>query len=225
MKLLQLSAFAFLFPFIVFAQGDWGAFVHIMDAKPYQGKKFIVQAAVKVQTIDTLASGEIWVRVDDADKKMGFFYNMMDKPIRLNEWKIYTISGRIDKKAEKLNFGGLYQRKGLYWFDDFKLFIEGPGGKMEEVPLQEGGFEGDTVAIHASWGYLQRRAGVLAQPVSNQAYAGKQSFLVDASRLIVTPAYGSNDSAGKYVQVGAIRMYYETYGQGEPLLLLHGNSA
>lgn len=36
--------------------------------------------------------------------------------------------------------------------------------------------------------------------------------------------YGSNPSAGKYIDVNDIKVYYEVYGEGEPLLLLHGNS-
>jgi pimeloyl-ACP methyl ester carboxylesterase len=36
--------------------------------------------------------------------------------------------------------------------------------------------------------------------------------------------YGSNSKAGKYINVSDIKVYYETYGEGEPLLLLHGNS-
>lgn len=36
--------------------------------------------------------------------------------------------------------------------------------------------------------------------------------------------YGSNLSVGKYVDVNGIKVYYEVYGEGEPLLLLHGNS-
>ncbi|HLO90543.1 MAG: alpha/beta fold hydrolase [Chloroflexota bacterium] len=35
--------------------------------------------------------------------------------------------------------------------------------------------------------------------------------------------YGSNLAVGKYVVVNGIKIYYETYGEGEPLLLLHGN--
>lgn len=34
--------------------------------------------------------------------------------------------------------------------------------------------------------------------------------------------YGSNSKVGKRVQVGDITMYYEIYGKGEPLILLHG---
>jgi pimeloyl-ACP methyl ester carboxylesterase len=36
--------------------------------------------------------------------------------------------------------------------------------------------------------------------------------------------YGSNPQAGKYADVNGIKVYYEVYGAGEPLLLLHGNS-
>ncbi len=36
--------------------------------------------------------------------------------------------------------------------------------------------------------------------------------------------YGSNNKAGKFVPVNDIKVYYEVYGKGEPLLLLHGNS-
>jgi len=35
--------------------------------------------------------------------------------------------------------------------------------------------------------------------------------------------YGSNPAAGKYAMVNGIRLYYEVYGTGVPLMLLHGN--
>ena len=35
--------------------------------------------------------------------------------------------------------------------------------------------------------------------------------------------YGNNPAAGKYQSVNGIRLYYEVYGTGKPLLLLHGN--
>ncbi|MBI1343551.1 MAG: alpha/beta fold hydrolase [Terrimonas sp.] len=35
--------------------------------------------------------------------------------------------------------------------------------------------------------------------------------------------YGNNPAAGKYVKVNGINMYYETYGTGSPLVLIHGN--
>jgi len=35
--------------------------------------------------------------------------------------------------------------------------------------------------------------------------------------------YGKNDSVGKYYDIRGIKIYVEVYGQGEPLLLIHGN--
>jgi len=38
-----------------------------------------------------------------------------------------------------------------------------------------------------------------------------------------TMRYGQNETAGKFVNVNGISLYYEIYGQGEPLLMIHGN--
>ena len=38
-----------------------------------------------------------------------------------------------------------------------------------------------------------------------------------------TNIYGNNEAAGKYADIRGIKMYYEIYGQGEPLLMIHGN--
>ncbi len=37
------------------------------------------------------------------------------------------------------------------------------------------------------------------------------------------PDYGNNPSAGQFVKLRGINMYYETYGTGKPLLIIHGN--
>ena len=203
---------------------NWGAFSQRIDVKSYRGKKFQLQAAVKMKSIDSAAACSIWVRVDKPNRKIGFFYNMMDKPIRSNEWKIYTINGKIDKDAEWLAFGGLYHDKGLFYYDDFKILVETEKNKMEEIPVVEGGFESDTSVIRASWGFLQKRNGVSVSQTDQAAYSGKYSFLVDGSNFAPAKTYGSNSDAGHFVSVNNIKLYYEVYGEGEPLLLLHGNS-
>jgi pimeloyl-ACP methyl ester carboxylesterase len=35
-------------------------------------------------------------------------------------------------------------------------------------------------------------------------------------------AYGANSKAGHYVQAGDVKIYYEIYGKGKPLVILHG---
>lgn len=46
--------------------------------------------------------------------------------------------------------------------------------------------------------------------------------LLLSQTLFAQIPYGSNTKVGKRVQVGDISMYYEIYGKGEPLILLHG---
>ena len=38
-----------------------------------------------------------------------------------------------------------------------------------------------------------------------------------------TIAYGNNAEAGQYAELNGIKMYYETYGSGDPVLVIHGN--
>ena len=40
--------------------------------------------------------------------------------------------------------------------------------------------------------------------------------------LMATP-YGDNKEAGNFIPVNGVKIYYETYGEGPPLVLIHGN--
>ncbi len=35
--------------------------------------------------------------------------------------------------------------------------------------------------------------------------------------------YGDNPAVGKYIQINGVKHYYEVYGKGQPILLIHGN--
>ncbi len=49
-----------------------------------------------------------------------------------------------------------------------------------------------------------------------------QTGFAQEKKTFSTP-YGNNPAAGKYAQVNGIKMYYETYGEGAPMVLVHGN--
>lgn len=51
------------------------------------------------------------------------------------------------------------------------------------------------------------------------SFTQAQSFEKDMD----TTKYGRNPAVGKYVELRGIKMYYEVYGKGEPLLIIHGN--
>ena len=46
--------------------------------------------------------------------------------------------------------------------------------------------------------------------------------LIGCAQTTAIP-YGNNPQAGHYATVNGIQLYYETYGTGEPLIMLHGN--
>lgn len=49
------------------------------------------------------------------------------------------------------------------------------------------------------------------------------AFLVSACGQSDSIQYGDNPAAGHYTKINGIRLYYEIYGSGKPLILLHGN--
>ncbi|PSL34968.1 alpha/beta fold hydrolase [Chitinophaga ginsengisoli] len=221
MKLL--SCLLFIFPVFLYAQprNDWSAFSRVIKATDIAGKKFKLEAAVKVQLIDSTAEAELWARVDKTNKKMGFFYNMTDKPIRSNNWAVYTINGKIDKDAAYLVIGGLFSRRGIFYFDHFRLWVERAKNQFEEIPLPNGDFEEDSLQ---NWSFFKNPGFKMAQ-TNDTAFHGNKSIKVDGSAFKARPTFGTNDSVGQYALVNGITIYYELYGEGEPLLLLHGNSA
>lgn len=56
-----------------------------------------------------------------------------------------------------------------------------------------------------------------AQRTNPMRYFMQQTPLQEGS----TPD-GNNPNAGKYVQAGDAKIYYEVYGEGEPFVVLHG---
>jgi pimeloyl-ACP methyl ester carboxylesterase len=209
---------------IVFSQqpNDWGAFKQVIDAKPYAGKKFKLEAVVKTQMIDKTSEAEIWFRVEKTNKKMGFYFDTRETPVTQNEWTPVTIEGLIDKDAEFLSFGGLYYRQGIFFFDDFKFLIEINNDIYEEIEVKNGGFEAET---HLSnWMYFRDQKGFTLSVTSETAHFGKNACKVDGSQFKNENTIGNNELVGKYIEVNNVKLYYEEYGKGEPLLLLHGNS-
>ncbi|TWJ00015.1 pimeloyl-ACP methyl ester carboxylesterase [Mucilaginibacter frigoritolerans] len=53
--------------------------------------------------------------------------------------------------------------------------------------------------------------------------SAKLSFAQNGKSPFDTTQYGRNAAVGQYADIRGFKMYYETYGRGEPLLIIHGN--
>lgn len=49
------------------------------------------------------------------------------------------------------------------------------------------------------------------------------TLLIAATGWAQTPAYGNNKDAGKFYDIRGFKMYCEIYGEGQPVLIIHGN--
>jgi len=69
---------------------------------------------------------------------------------------------------------------------------------------------------------MKRQMLVLALALAVPALASGQVATAPARKAAAVP-YGSNPAAGQTFVHDGVTLYYEAYGQGEPLLIVHGN--
>ncbi|HEV8138334.1 MAG TPA: hypothetical protein VGP81_01060 [Pyrinomonadaceae bacterium] len=97
------------------AGSPFGNLMQAFDARPYRGRRVRFRASVRME--GQAGRAQLWMRVDRTGNKIGFFDNMMDRPITSGEWREYEIAGNIADDAEVLNIGMLLLRKGKAWLD------------------------------------------------------------------------------------------------------------
>jgi pimeloyl-ACP methyl ester carboxylesterase len=73
---------------------------------------------------------------------------------------------------------------------------------------------------------MKRLTVLLLLVLFSTSLAGNQAKTTPAPAQAVAPAkakYGSNAAVGKTFTHDGVKLYYEVYGSGEPLLVVHGN--
>jgi len=208
-----------LFSCKIQAQNNWVSYSQKISTKDYEGHQFRLQGLVRSEIEDDSASAGLWARVDK-EQGVGFFDNMGSRPIRSKEWKKYTIEGKIDTGGYQIAFGALCLYNGKFYFDDIRLDIETGKGKWKNVFTED--FENgknELVQGIQRWnsGFNTRYRGDVVNGPGGQ---GNNFLVIDGNDI---PNYGINNKAGKFADVNGIKLYYEIYGQGPPLVVLHGN--
>ncbi|MBX2923719.1 MAG: alpha/beta hydrolase [Chitinophagaceae bacterium] len=145
---------------------------------------------------------------------------MGDAPIQSGEWKEYSIEGTIDDDYTQIIFGIWSIYNGRFYVDDVSLEVQTKDKKWESI------YKADFEKGIEEWkqGIGVESMGInslfTGEPVSEKVKNGKQCFLISGEGV---PNYGTNSKAGKYAEVNGIKLYYEIYGEGKPLVILHGN--
>lgn len=194
-----------------------GAIRQKISIKQYRGKKVEVEAAVKTTQLDQTAGAVLFLKVQRDNSQAGLV-GFSKTPIFKNSWDIYTLKGTLDADADSLSFGIFFQGKAIFSLDDFIIRIDG-----KEIPLRDPGFENFAQFPNEVWTAPLLPPGFTVKLTTDNAYKGNQSLVIDGENGLKIKKVGDNDSTGKYAEINGIKLYYEIYGSGEPLLLLHGN--
>lgn len=221
-----LKLFLFLF-FIIFSKisGQLYQVFQVVNIEKYQGKNFILEGKIfynnEINNNSWMVLSALFL--DEKGTGMKGMIHSDDAQIyyKKGEWSSYELKGKIIKNAKGIAVGISVAGKGSYYRDDFKLFVLEGKNKIE-VSLKNGGFEDASLM---PWQSYAKDDGSKMSISTAKPLSGKQSLLIDNSAAIVKPSFGNNKEIGKFMEVNGVKLYYEVYGQGEPLLLIHGNNS
>ena len=112
-----------------------------LHGKPFLGEHVRFRASVRYEG---RGRAQLWMRVDRAGKRRGFFDNMADRPITGEEWRRFEIIGKVDDDAVGVTVGLMVIGGGTAWLDDATLEVIDakdvprvePPRKMSDVGLE-----------------------------------------------------------------------------------------
>ncbi len=205
--------------------GQYYQIFQTVNIEKYQGKNFILEGKIRYKDKITRDSWLVLttVSIDNKNKpiKAPLYNDNASDYYKQDDWSSYELAGKIDRNASYFAIGVAIAGNGSYYLDNFKIFIK-EGKNKVEIPLKNSGFEDDSIT---NWQSYNTDKNTKLSLSKDKVFSGKQSLFVDNSNVKVAPSLGSNPEFGKYIDVNGIKLYYEIYGKGKPLLLLHGNNS
>jgi pimeloyl-ACP methyl ester carboxylesterase len=211
----------FFFWFIYSQAQSWHAFSYKLPIDKYVGLQIKLEASVRADIKDEKASARLWMRVFKSEG-WGFFDNMWNRPIKNTQWCIYTIEGVVDSNALSVAFGALTEFSGTFYYDDFKLSIKNKQGIWETIYQMdfEKGSEGWQPGVFRAGPDFGTSKYFSTSIINENSKTHRNCLKITGTDV---PNYGDNKEVGKYAKVNGINLYYEIYGTGKPLIILHGN--
>ncbi|WP_086597548.1 alpha/beta fold hydrolase [Hymenobacter crusticola] len=202
-------------------------FLPQVSIERYQGQPYRYQVSVRYVPADTTAHVSLMalqVGKSDYDFKQR---DTLAEAVRPNEWQTYTLTGQLGPSTKKIWFYSAIGGNGTFFFDNLTLQVQDANQAWQPVPIKYGDFEHSPTPL-AGYETIEKAlpTGLVAALAPGQGPDHSQALRLTFSGGILvknTPPYGHNPAAGHYCQLPGVRLYYETYGRGEPLLLLHGN--
>jgi len=180
------------------SKSRFGTIVQSVDGAKYLGRGIKLKASVRTDVSGSGNQGQLWLRVDRANGRMGFFNNMGNRPIKSSDWREYEIMGTVDEDASRIVFGCFLLGHGRLWVDDFQLLIESDSNQWEPIELENPGFEkGEEGGKPDSW--RADTPGYSFKLSTDMPYEGEKCLLIEDE-----PEVFSGKLFEKQVEVGEV---------------------
>ena len=104
--------------------GKFGCITYRIPAN-YVGDTIVLSGRIKYENVKGFVG--LLMRIDGNSKKRSLaFKSMQNQKIRgTSDWKEYSIKLPFPSNAKTIFVGGILGKKGVAWFDDFKVSIDG----------------------------------------------------------------------------------------------------
>ncbi len=187
----------------------------------YANKEFKLSAAVRIENFLPNSKLDMGFIEKDEEQKYINYTSLYYDNVRNTDWKTYEVKGTINPKSKNFSVSIICRNKGDFYFDDFKLQIKNDKGKWETIKLENPGFE-EGINLK-QWNNFVNNGNQIEPENFTYTHTTEKPFKGKACLHIKGTDILGSSSHGKFVEANGVQLYYETYGEGEPLLLLHGN--
>ncbi|WP_316848308.1 alpha/beta hydrolase [Pedobacter psychrodurus] len=197
----------------------------IINIEKFAGKDYRYSLELKSTETDSLKKIVIQTRqVINKDKMLDA--NATKDSVKDTLWHQINVSNKINLKAKEMWLYATFEGNGNFFADNLKFEVKTEDGNWKEVPIKNADFEKhdkNPLKGFLTSAKIPDGTTISLQPRTD-AVKGKALLIKSTKAAIIWKTnYGSNRRTGKYCNVNGIKIYYEIYGTGEPLLLLHGN--
>jgi C-terminal processing protease CtpA/Prc len=177
-----------------------GTLVQSIAAEAYRGRRLKLAASVRAEVTGGGNQGQMWLRVDRMDGRMGFTDNMDDRPIRSPEWQRYEIEGEAAEDANRIYFGCSLRGKGRVWVDDMELMMADDDGRWRAIKIDNSGFEeGDADGEPIGW--RTRGMGYRFQLTEEEPDGGLRSVVIEDEPIELTEdLFEAHPAVGEFVE-------------------------
>lgn len=193
-----------------------------VDISDYKNQKFKLTAFLRVDKNNSKSS-VIYIYGVTNNSENEFIKYFIDENaenlIKNNNWTKSTINGTFSEDATTLKLGAACMNNGTFYYDSFKLEVQDENENWKSIKIDNPEFEDKIKKKNHIWNNdnLTKVREFSSKLSYKNPYQGKKCLSIIGKNVV-----GENDIVGEFVDVNGVKLYYETYGSGEPLILLHG---